>query len=80
MSEIRQERTGWRADAACAAYPADWWFPENKEDRNAARAICKTCPVLAECLAEVLAGPPQRGIRAGLTPYQIRRIKELRAA
>lgn len=70
----------WRDDATCAQHDAAIWFPEDQETRKTARRLCRECPVLEECLDDALKSPTGIGIRAGLTPSQIRRVKELRAA
>jgi hypothetical protein len=39
--------------AACADYPADWWFPEGDTDpfiMGLVREVCLSCPVRRECL------------------------------
>lgn len=50
----------WRDHAACKGKPTAWWFAQpNTPDRARAEQICKTCPVVNEC---VDAGRNERGL------------------
>lgn len=75
----------WRNDAACLDADQTLFFISGTADRwtskggrwqaKEARAICKPCPVAAECLADALrVGDPRTrdndGFRAGMTPQQ----------
>lgn len=88
----------WRDQAACTDSPWDIWFPEDAKPRslgrtwtNQARAICDTCPVIAECLSAELgketapSGDPtsahsRYGIRGGLTADERADLAEWLAA
>jgi WhiB family redox-sensing transcriptional regulator len=62
----------WRTEAACRDKGVEVFFAKrtSPEGRQAV-AICDTCPVRAECLADCLAGERIRlGIRGGLGPYE----------
>lgn len=66
----------WRARAACIPHPIEMFFPD-ANDRpaiEAAKRICATCPVHADCLATALADGDTHGIRGGLTVRERRRI------
>lgn len=39
----------WADDAACLHADPDLWFPEKGENGEAAKAICDSCPVAADC-------------------------------
>jgi hypothetical protein len=60
----------WRDDALCAspdyADHRDLWFPlpGDKAAAEMAKAICKTCPVLAACLAAALDEEGTRGVES----------------
>jgi hypothetical protein len=64
----------WQRRAACRASPQlfdlDTDEPETAIDRirrhAAARTICGTCPVVAECFDDAHDDPSAEGIRAGL--------------
>jgi len=45
----------WHADAACKEHPDLSWFPERGEDSTAAKAVCESCLVTAECRSWALA-------------------------
>ncbi|MDX3214554.1 WhiB family transcriptional regulator [Streptomyces sp. ME02-6991-2B] len=44
--------TDWRTLAACRDHDPELWFPDptDYDTRRAAVTICRTCPVIAECL------------------------------
>jgi WhiB family redox-sensing transcriptional regulator len=69
----------WLSRAACADYPPDWWFPEERTPEPArmakVREVCAGCSVRRECLDYGLradkAGPRGgHGIWAGLSEGQ----------
>ena len=58
----------WREQAACKDDPTpDLWFvpPGDRHGIAAAKAICRRCPVAAECLAEAMADPSIVGVWGG---------------
>ena len=70
----------WRDRAECKDDPTpDLWFvpPGDRHGIAAAKAICRRCPVAAECLAEALADPNIVGVWGGTS--EVERAK-LRAA
>jgi len=67
----------WTAFATCRSVGGDFWFPEVGEPTwMEARRICKTCPVMWQCLdwamrTELGVGPKSRyGVAGGMTPSQ----------
>ena len=66
----------WRDDAACRQHNAELWFPNHQPGRGTAdvyadaRAVCITCPVIADCLEHVLTTREDHGMWAALTPEQ----------
>ncbi len=66
----------WCENAACrgAAEP-DVFFPVNPSAQRDAQAICATCPVAAECLAEALHIGADHGVWGGYTPEQRRGLR-----
>ncbi len=44
----------WWIDAACRCEPTEMFFPEPDGDAEAAKAVCRRCPALAECLDEAM--------------------------
>jgi WhiB family redox-sensing transcriptional regulator len=74
----------WRDRAECKDDPTpDLWFVHPRSDRHgiaAAKAICRRCPVAAECLAEALADPNIVGVWGGLDEQQRARLHKERKA
>ena len=73
----------WREQAACKDDPTpDLWFvpPGDRHGIAAAKAICRRCPVAAECLAEALADPSIVGVWGGLDEQQRARLHKKRKA
>lgn len=77
-----QDSVFWRDRAACARPGMDprWWFPEStRESTQETLAVCRSCPVVAECLRWVIADDAVRrasdiwGVAGGLTQEQRRR-------
>jgi Transcription factor WhiB len=57
----------WQADALCREYPQLGWFSNNANGLKAAKQVCASCLVRAECLSYALADPGLAGIWGGLT-------------
>jgi hypothetical protein len=63
----------WHRQAACADMPAEAFYPLPGDHHGieAAKRVCRGCPVRAECLADALgweATSRRHGIAGGLTP------------
>ena len=56
----------WHRRALCATHPVDLWNtdPHNKPAIAQARAICGTCPVRDDCLADAMLHHDLPGVRA----------------
>lgn len=65
----------WTADAVCAQTDPEAWFPDKGGSTRAAKAICRSCPVIAECLAYALRNDERYGIYGGLSERERRRLK-----
>jgi WhiB family redox-sensing transcriptional regulator len=87
MAEEIKAPGAWRFDGACCDYSYDLWFPETENTGRRggagasyhakvrqAKAICATCPVLADC-ADYIAANPQQGIWAGTTERERREAR-----
>jgi WhiB family redox-sensing transcriptional regulator len=59
---------------ACVGILDVEWLPEDTEPTATARAICRTCPVRAECLAYALEHNSP-GIMGGTTEAERRQIR-----
>jgi WhiB family redox-sensing transcriptional regulator len=78
---------GWQYRAACKGPQSHLFFAPNhlerKEERlareAAAKAICRRCPVLAECREYALLVREPHGIWGGLNEYERRQLLARRA-
>jgi WhiB family redox-sensing transcriptional regulator len=65
------EREAWRDEAACLDYDPELWFPAGQTgawsaQADEAKAICRDCPVRAQCLSWALATRQNHGIWGGM--------------
>lgn len=68
----------WQDRAACKGAPIEWFFPDRGESLAPAQAVCNTCTVTAECLAESSVqylGIPTAGVWGGMSARQ-RKLKK----
>ena len=76
---VGTERREWRSRAACLGVDPELFFPAAETGPvydaqvSAAKAVCRPCPVRAECLAEALTRIPY-GIAGGLTEDERRAL------
>lgn len=65
----------WRNQASCAAYPVDWFFPEQwrQAEVDRAKTVCEGCPVMAECREEHIWETD--GIFFATTPRERRNLR-----
>ena len=71
----------WRLDAACRGMDVNMFFADDdrrEQPDGTIKAICASCDVSAECLADALEDPNTMGIRAGMTFAQRRRERHAR--
>jgi len=64
----------WQYEGACRSLPTEMFFhpdgergPRRKAREDAAKAVCASCPVIAQCRAHALAAQEPYGIWGGLT-------------
>lgn len=74
------------AQAACRWGPTELWFPKPNTTRrgwtvgqwrqaaSAAIAVCEACPVVEPCRDEAIKEPRPLGVRAALTPPELRAL------
>jgi WhiB family redox-sensing transcriptional regulator len=61
----------WRTESVCRqGYDPEIWFPTNAIDSRLGVAICKTCPVMQECLSYATAHQERHGTWGGLSEWQ----------
>ena len=78
---------GWQYRAACKGPQSELFFAPNhlerKEHRHereaAAKAICRSCPVLTQCREYALMVREPHGIWGGLNEYERRQLLSRRA-
>src|SRR6476469_6827596 len=63
----------WAREANCAGQDPESLFVRGKA-QHAAKAVCKTCPVLAQCLAEALDSRTDSGVWGGMTERERRAL------
>lgn len=65
----------WRDLAACAGSHADLFFPTRGEATGPAKAVCASCPVSEQCLADALAHGEKFGVWGGRSERERRAIR-----
>ena len=65
----------WFDEAVCAQVDANLWFPDKGKRGSAAKAICRTCPVIDACLAHALADPSIQGIWAATSEKERAKLR-----
>jgi WhiB family transcriptional regulator, redox-sensing transcriptional regulator len=71
----------WQRRGACRRpdVDPDAFFPEKGGSTRAAKAVCATCPVTAECLAYALANDERWGVYGGKSERERRKLRPARA-
>lgn len=64
--------TSWEDRSACYNRPEEWWDGDDPKLTEKARAVCAGCPVMTECLGQVMQQErsvlwARFGVRGGLT-------------
>lgn len=69
----------WDAEASCQAIDPDVFFPDRPSDAGeAAKAICRGCPVRTPCLEFALSARLDHGVWGGLTEVERRSLRRSR--
>ena len=66
---------GWRARGRCAETDPEIFFPEKGHATLAARKICLSCEVQAECRAYALDNPDLVGVWGGTSVQEWRQLR-----
>jgi WhiB family transcriptional regulator, redox-sensing transcriptional regulator len=72
---VAEPRIDWVSKARCRFTDPDELFVSGKAQRKAA-AICRHCPVVAECLADALDNQMEFGVWGGMTERQRRVLRK----
>jgi len=83
LNRILGEWKDWRLRAACRDTGPDLFFPVGLtgpaavEDADAAKAVCRNCPVCAECLEFAMVSNQQAGVWGGATEEERRTLRRV---
>ncbi len=71
---------GWRDRAACRDVDPELFFPVGStgdavQEIEAAKAVCRTCPVRAECLEFALQANQEAGVWGGASEEERRKMR-----
>ncbi len=69
-----EARNAWVSRASCRSTDPEELFVRGAAQKKAAAAICRHCPVAAECLAEALDNNMEFGVWGGMTERQRRAL------
>lgn len=72
-----EETLAWRQAASCRGVDPELFYPGRGVNPEPARALCRQCPVRAQCLAAALARNEKFGTWGGLTEVERRRVRRL---
>ncbi len=70
-----ESRNEWVSQAQCLSADPDELFVRGAAQRKAA-AVCRNCPVMAQCRAEALDNQVEWGIWGGMTERQRRKLRK----
>lgn len=78
LEELATARPAWHAQAACAGADPALFFPERQDPTEPARALCRSCPVADDCLAEALRFTERDcpGIWGGTSARERRQLRQ----
>jgi WhiB family redox-sensing transcriptional regulator len=82
IPESRYTSEEWKLDGVCRTVDPDLWFPEIHQTGAAAKKLCRTCPVIDECLQYALDNGEAYGVWGGMGSTErklIRRRAKIRA-
>ncbi|MEE2034829.1 WhiB family transcriptional regulator [Rhodococcus chondri] len=81
----RPEGRDWMVWARCRGFDTSVFFPQKDEGRGpvagaeaAAKKICRTCPVIAECRDQALLNDESHGIWGGMNYAERRAVVRAR--
>jgi WhiB family transcriptional regulator, redox-sensing transcriptional regulator len=68
----------WRERGACVVVPTGVFFPGRGRSVEPAKAVCRACPVMAECREYALGIPDLKGVWGGLAEDERQRLRHQR--
>lgn len=66
IPESRYTSEDWKADGVCRTIDPELWFPDAPQTGAVAKKVCRTCPVIAECLSYALRNNEAYGVWGGM--------------
>ncbi|WP_411675527.1 WhiB family transcriptional regulator [Dermabacter vaginalis] len=63
----------WASQGACASLNPEEFFVQGS-DQHKAKVVCRSCPVLNQCLADALDNRIEFGVWGGMTERERRRL------
>lgn len=82
MGDLKISHQPWRLQAACAEVgTGDMWFPRKGGDEytQAAKAVCRQCPVIMDCLQYALDTDQRHGVWGGMSAHELAKLRRQRA-
>lgn len=79
LPTVRQYDLTWKEGGNCKGVDPDLFYPEKGESTVLGKAICRGCVVRAKCLDFALETSVKTGIWGGLSEYERRKLRSLRA-
>jgi WhiB family transcriptional regulator, redox-sensing transcriptional regulator len=70
------ELHSWRSLARCKGLDPELFFPSRGEDLRTPKAVCRVCPVQAECGEYALSAGEKEGIWGGLSGRERRQLRK----
>ena len=69
----------WMERGLCAEIGDDFWFPEKGGSTLAAKRVCQSCPVIAECLEYAISNNERFGVWGGRSERERRDLMDARS-
>jgi WhiB family redox-sensing transcriptional regulator len=66
-------KENWYADGVCRNADANLFFPERGASTRSAKALCRTCPVVEDCLDFFVRHSQEFGVWGGVVGNTVRR-------
>ena len=70
----------WADRGACRTVPTEVFFPGRGASTEAAKAVCRSCPVLGECRDYAVAVGGLKGVWGGLAEVERKRLRAAQVA
>lgn len=67
----------WTSRAFCRGMPSSFFYPDNKNEEEAAREVCCDCRVRIECLNWAVSTNETEGVWGGTTEKVRRRLRQI---